>query len=325
MVAKQTLEPELERYFHPDSYGYRPGKSAHQALGRTRERCWRNDWVLDLDIKAFFDSIDHGLLMRAVRQHTQEKWVLLYIERWLKAAVKMPGGELKERHKGTPQGGVASPLLANLFLHYVFDEWMRRNHPDILFERYADDIVCHCRTERQAEHLKTALERRFGECGLLLHPEKTKVVYCRDSNRRLGHSCTSFDFLGYTFRPRRARNRQGEYFTSFCPAISNKAAKKLRQEVRNWRLQTRSHQELDDLARMFNAKIRGWVEYYGAYYKAALNLTLQQIDRKLVLWATQKHKKLRGRRRRAEHWLERIKRQRPGLFAHWHMLKGQAG
>ena len=196
---------------------------------------------------------------------------------------------------GTQGGGVASPLLANLFLHYVFDEWMRRNHPDILFERYADDIVCHCRTERQAEHLKTALEHRFGECGLLLHPEKTKVVYCRDSNRRLGHSCTSFDFLGYTFRPRRARNRQGEYFTSFCPAISNKAAKKLRQEVRNWRLQTRSHQELDDLARMFNAKIRGWVEYYGAYYKAALNLTLQQIDRKLVLWATQKHKKAAGK------------------------------
>ena len=183
MVVKEVLEPELEKHFHPDSYGYRPGKSAHQALAQTRKRCWRSDWVLDLDIQSFFDSIPHDLLLRAVKRHTQEKWVLLYIERWLTAPVKMPDGMREDRDRGTPQGGVVSPILANLFLHYVFDQWMGRFYPDIPFERYADDIVCHCRTQRQAHHLRDALARRFADCGLRLHPEKTRLVYCRDSNR----------------------------------------------------------------------------------------------------------------------------------------------
>jgi RNA-directed DNA polymerase len=325
MVVKQTLEPDLEKHFHPDSYGYRPGKSAHQAIGQARRRCWRSDWVIDLDIKGFFDNIDHDLLMRAVRHHTQDKWVLLYLERWLKAPVQLSDGTLQARTRGTPQGGVVSPLLANLFLHYTFDMWMQRTSPHIPFERYADDALCHCRTRAQAERLKQALERRFADCGLELHPEKTKIIYCKDEDRCLDNPIIAFDFLGYTFRPRRSKNRWGKAFINFTPAVSNKAVKAIRQEVRSWKLPLRSDKDLDDLARMFNAVIRGWVNYYSAYYKSALYPTLRHIDRKLVLWATRKFKRLRGHRRRAEHWLQRIARKQPGLFAHWRLLYGQAG
>jgi group II intron reverse transcriptase/maturase len=324
-VVKQALEPELEKHFHPDSYGYRPEKSAHQAIGQARQRCWRYDWVVDLDIKGFFDNIDWDLMMRAVRHHTQDNWVLLYIERWLRAEVQMPDGSLVQRERGTPQGGVVSPLLANLFLHYTFEAWMQRTYPQIPFERYADDALCHCRSREEAEDLKAALERRFAECRLELHPEKTKIVYCKDDDRRQEYPCTSFDFLGFTFRPRRSKNRWGKYFINFSPAISNKAAKAIRQEVRGWRLQLRSDKDLDDLARMFNAVIRGWVNYYGAFYKSALYPTLQHIDRKLARWATRKFKRLRRHRRRAEQWLRRVARRQPGLFAHWRLLYGQAG
>ena len=325
MVVKQTLEPELERHFHPDSYGYRPGKSAHHAIEQARERCWRSNWVMDLDIKGFFDNIDHNLLMRAVRHHTQDRGVLLYLERWLTAPVQLLDGTLQERTKGTPQGGVVSPLLANLFLHYTFDAWMQRNYPHIPFERYADDAVCHCRTRAEAECLKKALEQRFADCGLELHPEKTKIIYCKDDDRREDYPVTSFDFLGYTFRPRRSKNRWGKYFINFSPAVSNKATKAIRQEVRSWDLPLRSDKALEDLARMFNGVIRGWVNYYGAYYKSALYRTLRHIDRKLILWATRKFKSLRGHKRRADHWLQRIARRQTGLFAHWRLLYGQAG
>lgn len=324
-VVKQALEPVLEQYFHPDSYGYRPGKSAHQAIGQARERCWRHDWVVDLDIKGFFDNIDWDLMMRAVRHHTHENWVPLYIERWLRAEVQLPDGSLQSRDRGTPQGGVVSPLLANLFLHYTFDAWMQRTYPQIPFERYADDALCHCRTREEAEDLKAALERRFADCRLELHEEKTKIVYCKDDDRRLEYPCTSFDFLGYTFRPRRSKNRWGRYFINFSPAISNKAARAIRQEVRGWRLQLRSDKDLDDLARMFNAVICGWINYFGAFYKSALYPTLLHIDRKLARWATRKFKRLRRHRRRAEQWLRRIARRQPGLFAHWRLLYGKAG
>ena len=324
-VVKQALEPELEAHFHPDSYGYRPGKSAHQAIRQARTRCWRNDWVVDLDIKGFFDTIDHDRLLAMVRRHTQQTWVLLYLKRWLKAPEQVPDGTVRERPRGTPQGGVVSPLLANLFLHYVFDAWMRRHYPHIPFERYADDGLCHCRTRKQAEHLKGALARRFADWGLELHPEKTQVVYCKDADRRLEYPVTAFDFLGYTFRPRRSKNRWGKYFINFSPAISNKAAKGIRQVVRRWQLHLRSDKALDDLARMFNAKIRGWVLYYSAFYKSALYRALRHIDRKLVLWATRKFKRLRGHKRRADQWLRRLASRQPNLFAHWRLLYGQAG
>ncbi len=299
MVVKQALEPKVEPYFHPDSYGYRPGKSAHQAIGQARKRCWRNNWVVELDIKGFFDAIDHELLMRAVRRHTQERWVLLYIERWLKASVQMPDGTLQKRDRGTPQGGVISPLLANVLLHYTFDVWMQRNYPQISFERYADDGVCHCQTQEQAEELLAALKQRFKDCKLELHPEKTRIVYCKDDDRRGDYAVTSFDFLGYTFRARRSKNRWGKFFINFSPAVSNKATKAIRQEVRGWKLHLRSDKALDDLARMFNAVIHGWVNYYSAFYQSALYPTLRHIDRKLILWATRKFKRLKGHKRQA--------------------------
>jgi len=325
MVVKQNLEPELEQHFHPDSYGYRPGKSALAAVGKARKNCWKRDWVLDLDIKGFFDNIDHELMMRAVRAHTKEKWVLLYIDRWLKAPVKMVDDTLEFPKKGTPQGGVVSPLLANLFLHYAFDKWISREYPDIPFERYADDAVCHCKSQAQAEQLKHELEVRMKEVGLELHPEKTKIVYCKDDLRRKDYPRVNFDFLGYTFRSRRSKNRWGKYFINFSPAISNKAAKAIRQKSRGWNWSLRSDKELEDLARMYNSTIQGWINYYGRYYKSALYPTLKCLERRLILWATRKYKSLRNHRRRAAQWLNRIARKQPYLFAHWRLLYTTAG
>lgn len=325
MVAKQELEPQLERHFHPDSYGYRPGKSALDAVGQARQRCWRNDWVVDLDIKGFFDNINHELMMRAVGTHTQERWVLLYIERWLKAPIQLPDGTRQMPQKGTPQGGVISPLLANLFLHYGFDKWMQREYPYIAFERYADDAVCHCQSQVQAESLKQALTKRMLDIGLELHPSKTKIVYCYDDNRQEDYPLTSFDFLGYTFRPRKSINRWGKTFINFTPAFSNKAAKSVRQTARRWAWQNRSDKSLEDLARMFNPMIQGWINYYGRYYKSAMYPALRHLDRQLARWARRKYKRLQGHRRRAEQWLRRIARKQPGLFVHWKLLYTTAG
>ena len=260
--------------------------------------------------------------MRAVRKHTDCPWALLYIERWLKAPVQMEDGSLVAREKGTPQGGVISPLLANLFLHYAFDVWMRRNHHGIPFERYADDAICHCRSEAQAWRLRELLAERFAECGLMLHPEKTQIVYCKDDDRRGDYPYQKFDFLGYTFRPRLARRQQGRIGVSFSPAVSNKALKAIRRELRSWTLPRRSDKSLDDLARMFNPIIRGWINYYGRYYKSALYPTLRHIDAKLAQWAYWKYKSLRGHRRRARHWLDHATRRQPSLFAHWSLLLG---
>ena len=248
MVVKRCLEPNLDRLFHPDSYGYRPGKSAIEAVGQARQRCWDYDWVLDLDIRGFFDNIDHALLMRAVRKHADEKWVVLYIERWLTAPVQMPDGKLVPREKGTPQGGVISPLLANLFLHYAFDCWMARYCPTIPFERYADDAVCHCKSEAQALWLRRKLDERLSDCGLELHPEKTHVVFCKDDNRRGDYPSTKFDFLGYTFRTREAKNRWGAFFVTFSPAVSAKASQRIRHTIRSWRLHRRTGTSLDELS-----------------------------------------------------------------------------
>jgi RNA-directed DNA polymerase len=324
-VVKQQLEPDLEKHFHPDSYGYRPGKSALDAVGRARKNCWRYDWVLDLDIKGFFDNIDHDLLMRAVRWHTDETWVLLYIERWLKAPISMTDGTLVYPEKGTPQGGVVSPLLANLFLHYAFDKWMERDNPAIPFERYADDAVCHCKNRSQAEGLKERLNERMRMVGLELHSEKTKIIYCKDDDRKEDFPCTSFDFLGYTFRARRSKNRWGKHFINFTPALSNKAAKGIRHTSRSWHWPVRSDKDLEDLSIMFNPIIQGWINYYGRYYKSALYPTLRCLNRRLVMWATRKYKRLRGHRRRAEAWLDRIARKQPRLFAHWKLLYAAAG
>lgn len=319
MVVKLYFEPKIEPHFHKDSYGYRPGKSAIQAVGITRQRCWRHDWLLEFDIKGLFDNIDHTLLMRAVEKHTDCKWILLYIKRWLKAPFLMEDGKLLERTKGTPQGGVVSPLLANLFLHYVFDKWMQKYYSQLPFARYADDAVVHCLTETQAKSLKKVLENRFKECKLEIHPDKTKIVYCKDDDRREKHSNTKFDFLGYTFCPRRARNRNGKFFVSFLPAVSNSAVKAMKSKLRRWNLHLRSDKSLEDLAHFINPILRGWINYYGCYYKSRLYTVLRHFDRTLSRWACKKYKRLRRRKRRAVYWLGRIARKEPNLFAHWHI------
>jgi RNA-directed DNA polymerase len=316
-VGKIYLEPQVEPCFHPDSYGYRPGKSAIEAVGVARQRCWRYNWVLDLDIKSFFDSLDHKLMMRAVRKHTDCKWLLLYIERWLKAPVQAKDGTLTKRDRGSPQGSVISPLLANLFLHYAFDEWMRRNYPSIVFERYADDIIVHCKSERQAQWLKGVIEKRMAACKLQLHPEKTKIVYCKDANRPGNYPNEKFDFLGYEFRPCGSMTRDGRCFVNFSPAIGPKAAKKIRRIIRSWKIHRMSDKSLEDLSHIFNSALRGWINYYGSYYKSALYRIFVQLNRSLMKWAMRKYKRLRGKRRRAVHWLGRIAKRQPHLFAHW--------
>jgi RNA-directed DNA polymerase len=319
MVAKIYFEPEIEGIFHPDSYGYRPNKSALDAVGMARKRCWRYDWALDLDIKSFFDNISHELLMRAVGKHTQCKWLLLYIERWLKAPMQLADGTLISRDKGSPQGSVISPLLSNLFLHYAFDEWMRRNHKDIPFERYADDILVHCKSERQARWIKSVIESRLAECQLELHPEKTKIVYCKDQTRRGNYPNEKFDFLGFTFRARTAVGRNGTFFVSFLPAVSDQAAKSIRAKIRSWQIHRSSDKSLKDLAGILNPQIQGWINYYGRFYKSALSPIFKQLNRSLQRWAMRKYKKLRGRKRRAYHWLGRIAKQMRYLFAHWRL------
>lgn len=317
MVVKMQLEPEVEPLFHPDSYGYRPSKSAHDALGQARKRCWRNDWVLDLDIKGFFDNIPRDLMLKAVRKHAKEPWVVLYIERWLKAPLQDEEGNLTPREKGTPQGGIVSPLLANLFLHYAFDAWMTREHGGVSFERYADDAIVHCRTLKQAQSIKADIAKRLAECGLELNEKKTKIVYCKDDDRRGTHEHEKFNFLGYEFRPRRAKNFRGKFFVSFLPAVSPDAMKSMRGEIREWKMHLRSDKSIDDLARMFNPIIRGWVQYYGKFYRSQLHRVFRPVDRILARWAGRKYRKMRGHKRRASQWIIRFSQREPDMWAHW--------
>jgi len=319
-VAKMVLERCVEPVFHPDSYGYRPGKSALDAVGVTRRRCWEFDWVVDLDIKAFFDSLDHDLVERAVAHHTDVSWVRLYISRWLRAPVQMPDGTLEPRAKGTPQGGVISPLLANLFLHYAFDMWMRRTFPECPFERYADDAVVHCRSQVEAQAVVEAIRGRFGQCHLELHPTKTRIVYCQDDGRPGKYEHVQFDFLGYTFQPRLAKNRWGKFFVSFLPAISTKAAKAIRRKIRGWRMSgSRNHQCLEDLARLVNPVVRGWMNYYGRFYRSRCVQVLRHLNEALAAWVRRKFKRFRHRERASVHWLGRVARRQPNLFVHWHL------
>ncbi len=318
-AAAMLLEEKLEPIFHPDSYGYRPGRSAHDALAVTRERCWWKNWVVDLDIRAFFDSVPWDLMLKAVSHHTDERWVLLYIERWLKAPIQMPDGTLVARERGTPQGSPISPLLANLFMHYAFDRWMDRSFPGWPFERYADDIVAHCDSKEQAEELKTAIATRLGTLGLELHPDKTRIVYCKDSNRRGDSEHTSFDFLGYGFQGRFARGRNG-YFVSFIPAMSDKAKKAKSKQIRGWHLNRRVGTDLSSIARSINPQVRGWINYYGRFYRSKLSFMAKRIDEHLVRWARRKFKRFRRRPGRAWVWFDAIRRRDPRLFAHWHLI-----
>jgi len=317
MVVKQLIEPDLDPIFLPDSYGYRPRKSALDAVGVTRERCWKYDWVLEFDIRGLFDNINHELLLRAVRKHVKCKWALIYIERWLKAPMEQDGIR-KERTLGTPQGGVISPILSNLFLHYTFDLWMKRTHPDLPWCRYADDGLVHCRTEQEAEALKAELRARLAECHLELHPTKTKMVYCRDGKRKSTYPNVKFDFLGYCFRPRWIKkSRDNSMFCGFNPAVSPSALKAMRSTIRDLNIRRQTQLSLADIARTLNPLVRGWIEYYGRYAPSALSPMLRYVNQTLVRWAMRKFKRFKAHKIRASRFLQKLVRERTSLFVHW--------
>jgi RNA-directed DNA polymerase len=316
-VVRLYVEPEVDPLFHPDSYGYRPGRSVLDAVGACRQRCWRHDWVIDLDIRSFFDSIPHSLLLKAVEKHTDLRWVLLYVQRWLQAPLQREDGTLEQRDRGTPQGSAISPFLANLFLHYAFDRWMVRYFPGCPFERFADDAIVHCVSEAQAQEVLDAIARRMAEVGLELHPDKTRIVYCKDSDRKGSYEHEKFDFLGYTFRPRRSKNKHGHLFVNFSPAVSDGRKRDIGREIRSWHISRRSDKSLTDLARMFNPIVQGWINFYGRFYKSELFQVLRRINERLVRWAMRKFKRLSGHYTRAIWWLADVYRRAPTLFAHW--------
>jgi RNA-directed DNA polymerase len=319
-VVAAHLEKRVEPVFHQDSYGYRPGRSALDAVGACRKRCWEYNWLIDLDIRKFFDSVRWDLVVKAVEAHTDARWAVLYVKRWLAAPLQLPDGTLQQRDRGTPQGSAVSPVLANLFMHYAFDLWLAREFPLVKFERYADDAVVHCVSRWQAEKVLAALHERMAGAGLELHPDKTKIVYCQDSSRRSSHEHTSFTFLGFTFRPRQARRKDGVQFTSFLPAISKEALKKISAEVRSWRLHRRTGMAEEDIARLINPKVRGWMVYYGAFYHTALRPVLHRINTYLLRWIMNKYKKLRTWKK-ATRAMAEAAATRPRYFAHWAWAK----
>src|SRR6266446_2511939 len=288
MVVKQLIEPDLDPMFLADSYGYRPRKSALEAVGVTRRRCWKYDWVLEFDIKGLFDNMDHE------------------------------DGTKAERQRGTPQGGVISPILSNLFLHYTLDLWMTRTHPDLPWCRYADDGLVHCRSEQEAQALKVELQARLAECRLELHPTKTKVVYCKDRSRRGTYPNVQFDFLGYRFRPRRVRRSQEHtLFCGFNPAVSPSALKAMRSTIRDLDIRHQTQLSLADVARRINPLLRGWIAYYGRYAPSALYPLLRYINLTLRDWVMRKFKRFAASKSRAGCFLKRLARENADLFVHW--------
>jgi len=319
MVVKEYLEPRFEAIFSPSSYGYRPNKDAHQALESVRRNCRKYDWVIDFDIMGFFDNIDHERLMLAVDKHVPEKWAKMYIKRWLSMPILLKTGFLKEKQgKGTPQGGVISPLLANLFLHYAFDMWINKKNNTIEFARYADDAIIHCRSKRQAEWLLKAIEERMLECGLELHKDKTKLVYCKDYRRQGEHGQVKFDFLGYTFQPRTAKStKDGKLFLGYDCAISISSKKRLIARLKGFDIPNLTFKSIVGIAQYLNPYIRGWINYYGKFRGYEMNQVFQNLRRRLVMWARKRYKRYKTSINRAYDWLERVREQFPYLFYHW--------
>lgn len=321
MVAKMYFEPQVDPEFHPDSYGYRPGKSAHQAIAVTRQRCWKYDWVLEFDIRGMFDNIDHELLRKAVRRQTDCKWLLLYIDRWLQAPILDEDGKLMPSNRGVPQGGVISPVLSNLFMHYVFDMWMKRKYPQLPFCRYADDGLVHCRSRQEAIQLKAELDLRFRECRLEMHPEKTKIICCRPGAETAPGTVTKFDFLGFQFRPRLVRARRGSMFVGFTPAISPDSAKHIREVIRSWKLSRQTHLDIKDLAQRLNPVIRGWINYYGKFNPSEFYKVLRYLDMRITGWVKRKYRKQGNYKKKPIAWLGKVAKALPQLFVHWQYIR----
>lgn len=319
MVVKDIIEPRMEKEFSPSSYGYRPNKNAHQALSFVRENCRRTDWVIDLDIKGFFDNIDHDKLMLAVTKHVPEKWVRMYIERWLEMPVQLKSGELVVKQgKGTPQGGVISPLLANLFLHYTLDKWLEKTDPTVKFARYADDAIIHCRSKGHAEYILNKLDTRVKACGLELHPEKTKIVYCKDYRRKGKYPIVKFDFLGYSFQPRSTKSKRGSHmFLGFDCAISISSRKRLADKLEELNIVKLTFKSIVGIAQYLNPKIEGWINYYGKFRKSELTKVFKLLQNRLIRWARQRYKRYKTSLNRAFKWYARIREQFPYLFYHW--------
>lgn len=319
-VVASHLQQRLEPVFHPDSFGHRPGRGALDAVAVCRRRCWKYDWVVDLDIRKFFDSVPWELIIKAVKAHTDARWVVLYVERWLAAPIHMPDGTVQPRDRGTPQGSAVSPVLANLFMHYAFDRWLTEQFPTVAFERYADDAVVHCVSQTQARRVLEALQERMADVGLELHPDKTGIVYCKDSNRQENFACTSFTFLGFTFRPRSARRKDGVKFTGFLPGVSNDALKKMSARVWSWRLHRRVNSTGAELASAINPIVRGWMAYYGAFYRTALYPVLHRINTYLLRWIMRKYKRFNTWKKSIQVMTTAIERH-PQYFAHWTWVK----
>jgi len=324
VVVKSRIEATLDPLFHPDSYGYRPGKSMQEALEVVRRRCWEYRWVAEFDVQKAFDEIDHELLLKAIRKHIKERWALLYLGRWLKAPVMTTEGAVLPRNCGISQGGPLSPLLMNLFLHYTFDRWMQRQYPQLPFARFADDALVHCRNESEARSVLTAIEQRLKACGLRMHPAKSAVVCCKGSSRRGDYPRIEFTFLGFTFRPRSAKSRSGKPFMSFLPAVSRDATKRMMREMRSWKIHWNTPLSLHELAERYNPILRGWLNYYGTFYKSAMRRIFDYFNQKLALWARRKYQTLRGRRIKSLYWLGRIAKRQPRLFIHWLVFGGPA-
>ena len=321
MVVKEYLEPRFEKLFSPHSYAYRPDKSAHQALESVRNNCRKSDWVIDLDIKGFFDSIDHGKLLKAVEKHVREKWCIMYIKRWLQMPIQTKSGELVQRNgRGTPQGGVISPLLSNLFLHYVMDKWLEQTHSTVKYVRYADDAILHCKSKVQADYVLRNLGKRMQDCGLELHPEKTKIVYCKDYRRQGTYENVKFDFLGYSFQPRSTATRgKGKLFLGFDCAISISSKKQIVDKMRTLGIPKLTHNSIVGVAQFLEPYIRGWINYYGKFRISMLNPIFQLLNRKLVQWARKRYKRYKTSINRAYDWLKRIRMQFPTLFYQWRL------
>jgi len=317
-VIKSYLEPRLEAEFLSDSYGYRPLKNAHQAVEQVRKNVLKYSWVIDMDISGFFDNMSHDLLIKALGRHVDEKWVNMYITRWLVAPIEDREGNSRQRTgQGTPQGGVISPLLANLFLHYTFDKWFAINYPQLSFVRYADDIIVHCHSEAKAEQLLAAIKERLSSCKLNLNEKKTKIVHCKTANRRASFKTVKFDFLGFSFQPRTATNKDGVVFLSYSCAISRKSEVKIGDVLRKSNFHCWTGSDITRIAQEFNPRLRGWLNYYGEFRKRDLNRIFGIFNWRLIKWAVKKYKRFKGSMRKAGRWIRQLATDYPYIFIHW--------